>query len=58
MWRASRMMPKLMPLPTTIDDRNAVATLSSPIVRRVIANVTRVPTASDHDSAPTARTER
>ena len=50
-WRASTSMPKLMPLPTTIDDRNALTLLRWPMVRRARPNVTTAPAASDMNSA-------
>ena len=51
-------MPKLMPLPMTMDERNALAMFRWPMQSLVNAKVTSVPTVSDQDSASTAAAER
>ena len=51
-------MPKLMPLPMTIDERNALAMLRWPMVSSVKAKATKVPTVSDQPSASTPASER
>ena len=52
------MIPKLMPLPTTIDDRKAVTLLRCPMVRRTNPNVASVPVASAPSKAAKAATDR
>ena len=53
--RPSQMMPKLMPLPATMLNRNAVAMLRCPIASSVNPNVSAQPTAMVPPSAISAR---
>ena len=46
-------MPKLIPLPTTIGARNAVARFRWPMLRNAKAKVTSAPTVSTPSSAAT-----
>ena len=57
-YRPRKMIPKLIPLPMTIDDRNALAMLRCPMVSSVNAKVTSAPTVSDQPSASTPASER
>ncbi len=52
------MIPKLIPLPMTIDERNALAMLRWPMVSSVTAKAASAPTVSDQPSASTPASVR